>query len=42
MGKYFFFIVTIIRGDQNSGSPNKGEQGMPLSYKAVGIKWENT
>ena len=43
MGKYFFLIVTIMgEGDQNPGSPNKGEQGMPLSYKALGIKWENT
>ena len=43
MGKYFFSIVTIMgEGDQNPGFPSKGEQGMPPSYKAHGIKWENT
>ncbi len=36
----FFFIIQLLQkvgeGDSNPGSPHKGNQAMPLSYKALG------
>jgi hypothetical protein len=37
VGLFDNLIVTTMRkGDLNPGSPHKGEQAMPLSYKTLG------